>query len=225
MELIAKKSLAKWNLSQNRAVLTNDKTKSTLANLSSQTDEELIRLFKKGNEQAFQIVLSRHHKPLFNFIYKFTRNKQAAEESFQEVFLRVIRSIDDYKPTAKFTTWLYTIARNYCIDFCRKEKFRNHLSIDQEDFFGQPKQFASKDPGSDQQIRRKEIQENLWKILDSLSLEQKEVFVMREYQGLPFDEIARITKTSTNTAKSRMRYALQAIKKEFVQLGITPLTH
>lgn len=189
--------------------------------LREETDESLVTKFQKGNELAFEVLLSRYKRPLYNFIFKFTRNLEATEEAFQEVFLRVIRSLDEYRPQAKFSTWLYTIARNYCVDLCRKEKFRQHLPFDNQNSDNQVLQYSSDDPGADHRASATELQKHLYRILDELNQDQKEVFIMREYQGLSFDEIARVTQTSTNTVKSRMRYALQAIQKRFEELGIT----
>ena len=196
----------------------------TLQNLS---DEDLFQAFRKGDADAFELLLSRHKRPLFNFLYKILGHTEAAEEALQEVFLRVIKSADDYRPSAKFSTWLYTIARNFSIDFGRKQKFRRHLSLDsREDDDSEPLQsvFASKGASSDEQVSAQQEERFLYAALDELAPEQKEVFLLRETQGLQFDEIAKITKVSVNTVKSRMRYALIAIQTRFQELGIFGVT-
>lgn len=186
-------------------------------------DEELFGAFKKGNEQAFDVLLGRHQKPLYNFLYRILGNLEAAEEALQEVFLRAIRSADEYRPSAKFSTWLYTIARNFCIDYGRKQKFRRHLSLetkDDNDSEALQNAFASQEATADNRVSAQQIERILYQILDELAPEQKEVFLLRETQGLQFDEIAHITKVSVNTVKSRMRYALMTIQKRFEEFGI-----
>lgn len=191
--------------------------------LQNLPDEELFTAFKKGSESAFDFLLSRHQKPLYNFLYRTLGNFEAAEEALQEVFLRVIRSANEYKPSAKFTTWLYTIARNFCIDYGRKQRFRRHLSLDtKENDDAEPLQssFAVDEASADEWVSAQQLEKILYTILDGLAPEQKEVFLLRETQGLPFDEIAKMTKVSVNTVKSRMRYALMAIQKRFEEFGI-----
>lgn len=191
--------------------------------LQDLSDEELFGAFKKGNEQAFDVLLGRHQKPLYNFLYRLLGNLEAAEEAWQEVFLRVIRSADDYRPSAKFSTWLYTIARNFCIDYGRKQKFRRHLSLetkDDDDSETLQNAFASNEATADNCVSARQLERILYQVLDELAPEQKEVFLLRETQGLQFDEIAKITKVSVNTVKSRMRYALMAIQKRFEEFGI-----
>lgn len=209
----------------NNLAIADDR--SRLRERVSVCDEDLMQAFQKGDVQAFESLLARHRRPLFNFLFKFLHNAETAEEAFQEVFLRVVRSSADYQPSAKFTTWLYTVARNYCIDHARKEKFRHHLSLENlvgdngsNDMETLASRFAASEPGADKTSSAKELETHLFRILDELNLEQKEVFLLREFQGLQFDEIATVTGVSTNTVKSRMRYALQAIQKKFQELGI-----
>lgn len=193
--------------------------------LPEESDENLMALYQEGNMAAFQILLARHQKPVYNYLYRFLKNPEAAEEAFQEVFLRLVRSRKDYKPSAKFTTWLYTLARHYCIDQLRKKRFHEHSSFEDE---------KSKVRGlSDSRPFREEakahvltsasqLKERLDGLLEELNPEQKEVFLMREVQGLPFEEISVVTNVSVNTVKSRMRYALQFLQRRFKELGVTP---
>lgn len=192
------------------------------------SDEDLMQAYKEGDTQAFQLLLSRYQKPIYNFIFKYLRNREAAEEAFQEVFLRLVKAADDYRPSAKFSTWLYTLARNFCIDQSRKNSFRNHLSLDQKDEHGEPFYHLNRlivaDSTAENVSSANELERHLHRILEELSPEQKEVFLLREVQSLSFDEIATITKVSVNTVKSRMRYALQAIQKKFQELGISSIS-
>src|SRR5580704_7025896 len=99
--------------------------------MSEQVDEDLMVAYQKGEVRAFEVLLSRHRKPVFNFILRFIGDKETAEDLLQEAFMRVIKGAEAYKRQAKFTTWLYTIARNLCVDQTRRRKHRKHASLDQ----------------------------------------------------------------------------------------------
>lgn len=222
MGLLAKKALPNQASAGRLGSTVKTQSKTDLP-LNLQSDEELMQAYQSGNANAFQVLLGRHHRPVSNFIFRFLRNEEAVEEAFQEVFLRVVKNAKDYKKSAKFTTWLYTITRNFCIDELRKRKFRNHAALYNEDDVSGDR-FVSED-----EIRREEAYEvstakqaegHLDAALTKLPVEQREVFLLRHFQGLPFDEIARVSGTSVNTVKSRMRYALQSIQKHFAAYGI-----
>src|SRR5215213_2108306 len=93
-------------------------------------DEDLMVMYQKGEVRAFEVLLSRHRKPVFNFILRYVGDKETAEDLLQETFMRVIKGADAYKRQAKFTTWLYTIARNLCVDQTRRRKHRKYASLD-----------------------------------------------------------------------------------------------
>jgi RNA polymerase sigma factor (sigma-70 family) len=94
------------------------------------TDEELLRRFNGGGAEAFEVLLARYERPLFNFILLHVAERTRAEEILQDAFLRVIERSKEFKGESKFSTWLYTIARNLCIDESRKMVFRRHKSLD-----------------------------------------------------------------------------------------------
>ncbi|EKD42189.1 MAG: hypothetical protein ACD_73C00279G0008 [uncultured bacterium] len=188
-------------------------------------DEELMLAFQKGDVHAFNELLKRHQGGIYNFLVRFLGNSENAEEAFQEVFVRVIKASESYSPQAKFSTWVYTIARNYCIDLSRKGKFRKVLSLD--DKTGDKDSARVEDRLMDEKadpqsyVLAKNMNFYLEKFLNVLNADQKEVFLLRERQGLPFEEIAQIVGTSVNTVKSRMRYALLFLQDEFKKIGIT----
>ena len=93
-------------------------------------DEELLRRFNNGRAEAFEVLLGRYERPLFNFILRHVSERTRAEEIMQDAFLRVIERSKEFKGESKFSTWLYTIARNLCIDESRKMVFRRHKSLD-----------------------------------------------------------------------------------------------
>lgn len=224
MAFAAKKHLARLFSGRDEAKLVATLPKNTHVNLTDESDENLMLAYQKGSEDAFGILLSRHQRPLYNFLLRSLKNHEQAEEALQEVFLKLVRTCVDYKVTAKFTTWLYTMARNHCIDLARKGRFRQHLSLDRgledEKTRATFETFLMSESSADSEFDSRELKKQLEAILQELNPDQREVFLLREFQGLAFDEIAKVTGVSTNTVKSRMRYALEAIQKKFAELGI-----
>src|SRR5262249_2081139 len=156
---------------------------------------------------------------------RFTANGARAQDVLQETWLRVIRSAPQYEPQARFTTWLYTLARNLCVDAARKESLRRADPLEapihgNEESRPLSECLADGAPGPDQAACASRVRPLLEQALEGLPDEQREVFLLREYSGIPFKEIAAVTGVSENTVKSRMRYALQALRKRLQELGI-----
>jgi RNA polymerase sigma-70 factor (ECF subfamily) len=182
-------------------------------------DEALMEAYQRGDTRAFEVLLTRHQRPVFNFLARQVGNPALAEDLMQEVFLRVIRGAAEYKREAKFTTWLYTIARNLCVDTARRAKHRQAASLDQPVGRGESKStmgdfVADQGAAVDRAVINRELQGRLKDAIGQLSDEQREVFLMREALNLPFKEIADIVGCPENTVKSRMRYALEHLRAQ-----------
>ena len=197
--------------------------------LQERADEDLMALYLEGDVGAFKVLMDRHSGPVFNFILRRCGgSKEAAEDILQDTFVRVIKNASSFQRKAKFTTWLYTIARNLCIDALRKASYRRHPSLDQplSSSEGSGGTLMDKVPNSDRGAESaagdNEFKTRLQKALDDLPEEQQEVFVMREFQGLKFWEIAEIVGIPENTIKSRMRYALQGLRKSLEDFKTPP---
>ena len=190
--------------------------------LEERSDEALMLLYRDGEVRAFEILLSRHERPVFHYILRSCGRQEVAEELLQEVFIRVVRSASKYKQTAKFTTWLYTIARNICIDRARKARKRQELSLDQSVGGGDGGDDGGRSftdllvdeeaHAGDSRYEREIFRRRLKEALDALPEEQREVFLLKEVSGLKFREIAEVVDAPVPTVKSRMRYALQALR-------------
>lgn len=182
------------------------------------TDETLMIRFQQGDRTAFAALVRRHKVPLFNFALRQIRLKPTAEDIVQEAFVRVVQNAADFKHEARFTTWLYTIARNLCIDHMRKQVLRKHPSLDaahssSED--GGPtlgEHTADTRANVEREATSDELRTRITSAVETLPDDQREVFLMREVSNLPFKEIAEITGVSENTVKSRMRYALERLQ-------------
>jgi RNA polymerase sigma-70 factor (ECF subfamily) len=183
------------------------------------SDESLMIRFQSGDRAAFTVLVRRHQGPLFNFALRYLRSSPVAEEVVQDAFVRVVQNAGEFKHEARFSTWLYTIARNLCIDQTRKRALRRHPSLDEpkkaEEGDGPTlgEQTADGKASVERAVVSLEIRERVATAIDALPEEQREVFLMREVSNLPFKEIAGIVGVSENTVKSRMRYALERLQE------------
>ena len=167
-------------------------------------DEELMLAYRHGDAGAFETLYKRHRGALYRFVLRALKHRSAAEELFQEVWIRVIEARGRYAPQARFTTWLYTIAHNLLVDHWRR-KGLTLVSLDTEDV---PMESANP-------ARRAEARESLARFLqalEALPAAQREAFLLHEEAGLTAAEIAAATGSNEEAAKSRLRYALAKLK-------------
>ena len=188
------------------------------------SDEELLRRFDDGDADAFETLVRRYERPLYNFILRSVRRRERADELLQDVFMKVVQRSGEFKGNSKFSTWLYTIARNLCIDHSRKMVFRRHKSLDApgrsspgEDGPTLLDRTAADSPDVDRVAIANDLRQRIQASVEELPDEQREVFLMRQVQGLPFKEIARIVDVPENTVKSRMRYALERLQRALAE--------
>jgi RNA polymerase sigma-70 factor (ECF subfamily) len=194
------------------------------ARLDDMSDDELLGRFAGGEAAAFAVLLSRYQAPVFNFIARTVRDTDAAADLLQEVFTRVIQHSADFNRASKFSTWLYAIARNMCIDHARRMTHRRHASLDASGPNGRTasdggtaapwvERVALEQPDVDSSAAAGRLRGRIAQAIESLPAEQREVFLMRQLQQLPFAEIAVVVGVSENTVKSRMRYALERLQE------------
>jgi RNA polymerase sigma factor (sigma-70 family) len=178
------------------------------------SDYELIERFIKGEQSCFEKLIHRHKNKVFAYISLYIRDEALAEDIFQDTFLKVIQSVKagKYSDNGKFISWVMRIAHNLIIDHFRRIKQMNTISNDnyESDIFNS-KRFAE-DSIEDSMIKR-QIHQDIRKMISNLPDDQKEVVILRHYAGLSFKEIADITDVSINTALGRMRYALINLRK------------
>lgn len=157
-----------------------------------------------GDAGAFETLYARHRGGLFRFVLRAVKDRGAAEELFQEVWVRVIEARGRYAPKARFTTWLYTIAHNLMVDHWRK-KGLSLVSLEDQDA-----PVESANPA--RQAEAREALARLVEALEALPAAQREAFLLHQEAGLTVPEIAVVTGAGEEAAKSRLRYAMAKLK-------------
>jgi RNA polymerase sigma-70 factor, ECF subfamily len=194
---------------------------------SGPSDEDLMKRYQHGDAGAMNALIDRHDRQLFGFLYRSLGSRERAEDAYQEVFLKVVRSAEGYRPTARFAAWLYTIARHVVIDMARRDKYRETESLDQEVYedggVARVEMEPGHEPDPEAELTGYELQDSLERAISSLPAEQREVFLLRERSGLSFKEIAELTAAPLNTVKTRMHYALNRLRKVLADQGYMEL--
>lgn len=182
--------------------------------LTKMSDEELVVAYADGNNSAFDVLLTRHKSNIYSYIYFIVKNRELAEDIFQETFVKAIMTIKQgrYTETGKFRAWINRIAHNLIIDNYRQEKNEQTISNDEceVDLFNNAK---LSDGTIEDEMVRSQILGDVKKLIEYLPDNQKEVLLLRYYQDLSFKEIAEITGISINTALGRMRYAILNMRR------------
>lgn len=178
------------------------------------TDEQLVKDYAEGKNEAFDILLKRHQERIFNYILRIVKNEDIANDIFQETFVKAILTIKQgrYTENGKFPAWISRIAHNLIIDYFRQEKSENHQSSDLDDVNILNRKELCEATVEDHLITD-QIREDVKYLIKELPPLQREVLNMRYYQNLSFKEIAEITGVSINTALGRMRYAILNLRR------------
>ena len=183
-------------------------------NLKKLSDHELLNTYISGNEDSINVLLNRHRKRILDYIYMMVKNRDVADDIFQETLIKVVRFVQEgrYTENGKFLSWVLRIAHNQVIDYFRRKKQRNNVSEGDAGYDILNNQKFS-DHTVEEKLITNQIETDVRKLIDFLPPEQKEVVLMRYYMGLSFKEIVEQTDVSINTALGRMRYALINLRK------------
>ncbi|MEM7110396.1 MAG: sigma-70 family RNA polymerase sigma factor [Bacteroidota bacterium] len=184
------------------------------------SDSQLVSLYKNGNEEAFEQLLTRHKSRVFTTIYLIVKDNYVAEDLLQETFVKVVKTIKEgrYNEEGKFLPWLMRIAHNMAIDHFRRDKRYPTIVMEDGSHVFNTLQF-SEDSIESKQVRQ-DTHSKLRELIQELPESQKEVLMMRHYMEMSFQEIAETTGVSINTALGRMRYALINLRKKMKQYNI-----
>ena len=183
-------------------------------NVQVLSDQVLLNNYLSGDRNAISRLIERHSRRVRDYINMMVKDRDLADDIFQETLIKVIRFVNDgrYTENGKFLSWVLRIAHNQVIDHFRQKKQQNHISEGEAGYDLLNNRKLSDSTVEDRMISD-QIAEDVRKLVDFLPAEQKEVVLMRYYMGLSFKEIADETNVSINTALGRMRYALINMRK------------
>jgi len=169
-------------------------------------DSALMLRYKDGDTAAFETLYRRHNDALYRYLLRLCRHRATAEDIFQDVWGKIIKARANYRPTAKFTTFMYRVAHNCFIDHIRRNKrHANNTELEAE-------QYADTSEQPDTIAERSLAKERLVVALNELPEEQRDAFLLHEEAGLNIDQIASVTGSNRETAKSRLRYAVNKLR-------------
>lgn len=183
------------------------------------SDEDLMLRYRGGDARAFEALYARHRGGLFRYILRQVGFRAAADEVFQEVWMRIIATRERYRVEARFATFLYSIAHNCVMDHFRRKPPMHLISF--EDESASVLEVAT--PTTEQPesvVQRKQVAQRLLRALALLPDEQRNAFLLHEEGGLTLEEIARVTGVGRETAKSRLRYALAKLREALPGSGL-----
>ncbi len=167
------------------------------------SDAQLMIRFKNGDAEAFELLFSRHTRGMINFAWRFVQNRQMAEELAQEIFLRVYESSAGYEAQARFTTWLYRIATNVCLNEVRKAQFKADRQAP-----------AAEGEGSappDMRLERQAVSRAIRRAMDQLPEKQRAAFILNKYQELSYAEVGGVLGVSESAVKSLIHRAKETL--------------
>lgn len=171
-------------------------------------DYDLVQQLKARHPDAFRNLENQWHKRIYNYAFRFTNDHQTAQEVVQKAFIKVYQNIDSLQDAKKFKSWFYRITNNLCISEKRSEKSRNrYITVTNE----LPKGKGAANPYK--LYERSERGQTVHYALSLLNPEQKQVILMKEFEGLKFREIAEVLGESESTVKSRLYYGLDNLRK------------
>jgi RNA polymerase sigma factor (sigma-70 family) len=192
----------------------------------SEQEASLVRACKEGDQTAFNLLVWRWEKPLFNFTYKYVGDAHLAQDLVQETFVRMLRSIQGYEHRGAFSTWLYRIAVNLCKDHFRKKKLpmvslNDYYTTSSGDRVYVQDRVPDDGPRSDEAMAAAHREELVRRLIAGLPEEQRIVILMKEYQALTFREIAEILEVPDGTIKARLYRGLRTMREQLESSGIT----
>ncbi|NSW92293.1 MAG: sigma-70 family RNA polymerase sigma factor [Firmicutes bacterium] len=180
-------------------------------------EKDLIRKSQKGDIEAFEQLIESYQKKVFNIALGMMGNYDDANDISQEVFIKVFKSIRNFRQQSSFSTWLYRITTNACLDELRKRKnSKNIISIDQVIHLENGevvRQIEDDGPTPESTAERNELKEAVRDAIFQLSNEHKEVIILRDIQGFSYDDIAKIISCPQGTVKSRINRARNMLKE------------
>lgn len=184
-------------------------------------ERDLIRRAKQGDMLAFEELILKHEKIVYNLALRMMNYSEDAKDISQEVFLKAYRSLSNFDERSAFSTWLYRITHNTCIDEMRKRKGKQSFSLEEElenEEGSMQRQIADEGDTPEESLLRAEQRNEILQALDNLSEEHKAAIVLRDVKGLSYEEIAEILEVTLGTVKSRISRGRNQLKNEILKI-------
>jgi len=183
-------------------------------------DETLMQAFAAGDARAFETLYDRHALPVWRFVQRSVRDAALADDLVQDVWFSLVRQAPQYEPRARFRTWLFTLAHHRMVDHWRTHKAHASLDAETEDGAALADTLAADSGfGPARQLQSREQAQALLDALAALPLPQREAFLLQAEGGLSLAEIAHATGVNAETAKSRLRYARERLRRTLEALA------
>ncbi|MBQ7109245.1 MAG: sigma-70 family RNA polymerase sigma factor [Clostridia bacterium] len=176
----------------------------------------LIKQAQMGDNKAFELLIDEHFKKIYNIAYRLSGNEADASDMTQEVLIKIFRHIGSFSGNSKFSTWVYRVATNTCLDELKKIKRRSTYSLDAELDTGENEvvvQVRDEAPTPDIAAEQKELSAAVGKAIKRLSPDHSAVVILRDIQGMSYEEVAKILNCSVGTVKSRLNRGRAQLKK------------
>jgi len=187
------------------------------------SDEDLVGAIRAGDTDCLAVLVGRWEKPLHRFVYRMLPRKDDVNDVCQETFLRVLSKADRFKQGSRFSTWLYQIALNLCRDQVRRRKRWGLLLAENvemnEDLA--PARGTDREESPEGSAERRELSDAVQRALDRIPAAQREVLILKEFEGLKFKEIAAVLGCPESTVKSRMYGGLSGLRSALVRQGVS----
>jgi RNA polymerase sigma-70 factor, ECF subfamily len=183
-------------------------------------DAELMLRVREGDDTSFALLLERHRGPVVHFLFRMVQHQAVSEELAQEVFLRVYRSRARYEPTAKFTTWLFSIATHLALNWIRDgKKEKGHESLNEEFLDGVERQVADRQPNVEQELLYEVKLREVRNAIEGLPSKQRAAVLMHKYEELEYSQIAKALSCSESAVKSLLFRAYETLRARLAHMA------
>ncbi|NMA55576.1 MAG: sigma-70 family RNA polymerase sigma factor [Firmicutes bacterium] len=176
------------------------------------SDEILVKRSRQGDREAFALLIERYQDKIYNLTYRLVSNVDDSADLTQEVFYRAMLKIKEFRGDSSFSTWLYRIATNICYDELRKRKTRRFVPLDDSTPDGFSPKIADKTAGPAEKCLEKLMQQHIQKAISTLPPPQRTAVILRDIEGLSYEEIAQISQCALGTVKSRISRGRKALR-------------
>jgi RNA polymerase sigma-70 factor (ECF subfamily) len=191
-------------------------------------DLEIVKRARDGDHEAFRILVKRHESRVYALALRLLGDPEWAQDAVQEAFIKAYRGLRKFEGRALFSTWMYRLTYNHCLDMRRADKSGRYVEWDEErttgDDVGDPSvpSLASSIRGPGEEIERGELREQLQKAIETLPEPIRQTLLMREVDGLPYSEIADLQKIPKGTVMSRLFHARKRLREVLLEQGVSP---